>query len=89
MKGVIMRQGFLQWLPLFPFHPSSSAHWRLREEALPAGSREKTQDPRGSCSESKQTGLCVASDWRLRREARLVVGERGRRYGKSGLCFWP
>lgn len=42
MKGVIMRQGFLQWLPLFPFRPSSSAHWRLREEALPAGSREKT-----------------------------------------------
>lgn len=38
---------------------------------------EKDIGSRGSSRESKQTGLCVAADWRLRREARpVVVGRR-------------
>lgn len=56
-----------------------SAGWEGSLERKPGRQvAEKDIGSRGNSRESKQTGLCVAADWRLRREARPVVVGRGR-----------
>ena len=45
---------------------------------------EKDIGSRGSSRESKQTGLCVVADWRLRREAGGWEGKEGAGEGTAG-----
>lgn len=82
--GVAMRRGLLQWPPLLPF---SWLGRQLGEEARRQVA-EKDIGSRGSSRESKQTGLCVAADWRLRREARPVVGGRERKERETRPLLW-
>lgn len=67
----------------------SSAGWEGSLERKPGRQVvEKDIRSRGSRRESKQTGLCVAADWRLRREAGPVIVRRGRG-GRPGHCSGP
>ena len=68
---------------------SPSAGWEGSLERKPGPQvAEKDIRSRGNSRESKQTGLCVAADWRLRREARpVVVGRGGGRWpGHDSAC---
>ena len=66
--------------PSFP-----SAGWEGSMERKPGRQvAEKDIGSRGSSRESKQTGLCVVVDWRLRREAGWWEGEREGEEGTAG-----
>lgn len=65
--------------------PSFPSTWEGSLERKPGRQvAEKDIRSRGSSRESKQTGLCVAADWRLGRESRPVVVGKGRGSGGGG-----